>query len=499
MAHSFLDELTRRGLYQPERPPKPVGVLNVPKAAPGDPDAYRYALAALDSECRKVSEAPEGVRNDTLNTAGFNLGQLVSAGYLEGGEVIQQLTAAAAVCGLGTAEINATVPHAIRDGGKKPRAVQLQPRVEDADNTTFTPPAPVTVIEGTDDAQDNAEAVEAEPHPFSHGINGEQFIFRVQAEEPAIWGKGAHVLWSPGEALMVTGPPGVGKTTTVQQLVLARLGLRDDFLGYPVEKTTSKVLYLAMDRPRQIARSMRRMVDDGDRALLAERLVVWQGPLIADVAKQPNILLAMAQHFDADTIIVDSVKDAALGLGDSERAGMYNRARQRALAGDIQVVEISHQVKRGANGTSPKTLADVHGGMELTAGAGSVVLIWGQAGDPVVEFRHLKQPSDVVGPLFLVHDHDVGRTRVEEQPDAGDLLRLEPWKVWTAIDVAAVLSDSTGKPSRGDVERVRRKLERLADEGHVLRMPGEAGAATGKPATRYRWDQQAPDTGWEAS
>lgn len=494
MAHPFLEDLERRGLYQPERPPKPVGVLNLPSAAPGDADATRYALAALASECQKVSESSEGTRNTNLNTAAFNLGQLVAAGYLDGAEVTRELTAAAAICGLGMTEIDATVPHAIADGEKIPRQVHLEPRVEHADNTTFTIDPPAPAAEGDDNPEPPAE-----PHPFSHGIDGEQFIFRVQAEEPAIWGRDHMVLWAPGEALMVTGPPGVGKTTIVQQLILARIGLTKDFLGFPVQQTSTKVLYLAMDRPRQIARSMRRMVDDGDRQLLAERLVVWQGPLIADVAKQPNIFLAMAQHYGADTIVVDSVKDAALGLGDSERAGMYNRARQRALAGDIEVVEISHQVKRGNNGANPKTLADVHGGMELTAGAGSVVLVWGQAGDLLVEFRHLKQPSEMVGPLMVVHNHDAGRSTVESAPDAADILKMEPWKVWSVVDLAGALHDGDGKPSRGDVERIRRKLERLADEGHVLRIPGGKNPKGGRVEIRYRWAAAACETSWEPS
>lgn len=295
---------------------------------------------------------------------------------------------------------------------------------------------------------------------------------------------------------MVTGPPGVGKTTTVQQLVLARLGLTDSFLGLPVQKTKSRVLYLAMDRPRQIARSMRRMVDDGDRELLAERLVVWRGPLPADVATSPSILLAMARYYDADTIVVDSVKDAALGLADTERAGMYNRARQMALAEDIEMVEISHQVKRGANGANPKSLADVHGGMELTAGAGSVVLIWGEAGDPVVEMRHLKQPAELVGPLSLVHDHEAGRTHIEDQPDVGDLMKADASKVWSATDLAGAVSQSTSKPSRSDVERTRRKLDKLISGGHVVRIGTGGVGRYGKEEVRYRWAQQVPETSW---
>src|SRR5262249_30355396 len=45
------------------------------------------------------------------------------------------------------------------------------------------------------------------------------------AETQALWGEGGRVLWAPGEGLMIVGPQGVGKSTIVQQLVLARMGL----------------------------------------------------------------------------------------------------------------------------------------------------------------------------------------------------------------------------------------------------------------------------------
>ncbi|MFC5996930.1 AAA family ATPase [Pseudonocardia hispaniensis] len=399
-----------------------------------------------------------------------------------------------------------TIVHAVRDGGREPRIVRLNPDYGAPDAATLDPfTAPVgDSNQGRDDEPDEDPSGDGNPSgerdPFRHPqvATGEDFIFAVQAEEPAIWGRGAQVLWAPGEALIFTGPPGVGKTTITQQLVLARVGLVDTFLGFPVQPTSSKVLYLAMDRPRQIARSMRRMVDDGDRQLLAARLVVWKGPLPADAAARPDILLQAARAYGADTIIVDSVKDASVGLVGSEQAGLYNRARQRALAEGIEIVEIAHQRKHGANQGAPKTLQDMHGGMELSAGAGSVFLVWGQAGDLVVELNHLKQPAEMVGPLLLVHDHDAGRTEVEKRADAGDVMRLEPWKIWTPVDLAAVLSESTGKPSRGDVERVRRKVEKLATEGLVVRVPGEVGR-NGKPEVRYRWAQTAPDTTWGGS
>lgn len=479
------------------RAPKPApvngGVVTPIRAAPvpaGDPGAVRYAQAALTKECDALAGTGEGQRNHALNKAGFNIAQLVAAGHLDAQDAQDSLVQAALSCGLAIPEIRATLGSAFDAGAKQPRVVPA--RDETGTATDFGP--------GVRVAQDGGPTLDGdEADPFRHGIDGEKFVFQVETHEKALWGSKEKVIWSPGEALIVTGAPGVGKTTTVQQLILARVGLADQFLGFDVETTASKVLYLAMDRPRQIARSMRRMVDDGDRGLLAERLMVWRGPLPYDVADRSDVLLRMAEHYGADTIVVDSVKDAALGLSDSERAGKYNRARQRALAGGIEIVEIAHQVKKGAAGAAPKALADVHGGMELTAGAGSVVLIWGEAGDPVVEFLHLKQPAELVGPLTLVHDHEAGRTTLEKRMDEADVLRSEPWKVWTVLDIAGAVSGSDKKPSRSDMERSRRKLEKLIEAGCVLRIPGAVNPNGGKPENRYRWAESAPDTTWTAS
>jgi len=342
--HPFLTQLAAAGLYTaPVNDGATAVNLDLPSAPPGDPGAERYALAALDRECDAVSRAGEGARNSTLNTAGFNLGQLVAGGYLSGQVVLDRLRDAASLAGLGHDEINKTAPHAIRDGAKRPRHVQVVRDTMDANSTTFTHEIPEA------DAPAGSIAPTAED-PFSRYVLGGKFIFEQPAAADPIWGDARHVLWSPGEALMIVGPPGVGKTTTVQQLVLARVGVTDDFLGFPVKKTTSKVLYLAMDRPAQIGRSMRRMVIEGDRDLLDERLVVWPGPPPRDAAKAPEILKMLAEKAGADTIIVDSLKDAAVGLTDPETAGWYNRARQRALAAGIEVVEIAHQKKQGNGG-----------------------------------------------------------------------------------------------------------------------------------------------------
>jgi hypothetical protein len=84
---------------------------------------------------------------------------------------------------------------------------------------------------------------------FTHMVDGAPFVLDAPTTVPCIWGRGDEVIWAGGESLTIAGPPGVGKTTLSGQLVRARLGLLGTLLGYPVEPTSGRVLYLAMDRP----------------------------------------------------------------------------------------------------------------------------------------------------------------------------------------------------------------------------------------------------------
>lgn len=87
--------------------------------ANGNPDGY--VARACEAEAEMVATAVEGTRNDILNRAGWNLGQLVGAQVLDRGHAHQLLAGAARSCGLTEREIAQTLGRALDDGAQHPR------------------------------------------------------------------------------------------------------------------------------------------------------------------------------------------------------------------------------------------------------------------------------------------------------------------------------------------------------------------------------------------
>jgi hypothetical protein len=61
------------------------------------------------------------------------------------------------------------------------------------------------------------------------------------------------------------------------------------------------------------------------------RRSVWTGPPPYDFATRTSVLASMCRSANADTVIIDSLKDGAIGLSDDAVGAAYNRARQIAL------------------------------------------------------------------------------------------------------------------------------------------------------------------------
>jgi len=310
---------------------------------------------------------------------------------------------------------------------------------------------------GTDGRTDEGPSASA-----SRLVRGDAFVLDQPVDVPAVWGGASGtVAWAEGEPLMVVGPDGVGKTTLGQQIGLGRIGLRRRVLGMRVADDGRPLLYLAMDRPRQAARSLARMVTEDDRETLRDRLVVWRGPLPFNPLREVDGLANFAAEQNAGTVVIDSLKDVAAKLSDDEVGGRINSCIQEVIARDVQVLVLHHQRKQQQGAGPPKRLSDVYGSRWLTAGMGSVFCIWGDAGDLVVELTHLKQPLDEVGPLKLLHDHERGETTLVDQVD---LLSLATCSDGLTAEAAAAALFGTATPDRNQIEKARRRLDKLVPD-----------------------------------
>jgi replicative DNA helicase len=323
------------------------------------------------------------------------------------------------------------------------------------------------------------------------GMTGGEFLFDFYNEnDKPIWGQGSQSLWTRGEGTILTGTQGVGKSLLAQQLTLALIGIRPpELLGFPVQplRPSWQVLYLAMDRPRQIQRSFRRMVTETDRKVLDKRLVFWRGPLShLNLVRNPYSLVTWIEeeHPKVGVIVADSYKDLASGLSNDDVGSAINIAVQEVIARGREWLGVHHTRKAQVGNKTPRTLDDVYGSTFLTAGLGSVIGLGGEPGAISVELRHLKSPSDVVGPLDILHDHRNGTSRAADAAlEVIDVLSQANDGGVTLDEVALAVYYSN---TAADKQRARRQLEKLVNEGVAQYSPGGKGGrgGGGSPA---RW------------
>lgn len=326
------------------------------------------------------------------------------------------------------------------------------------------------------------EARIGEVHSTERLMPAGAFILDGVDEFEPLWGHGDQIAWAEGESLWICGPQGVAKSTLMQNVALRRHGiLGGEVLGWPVAIADEPGLYLAMDRPLQIKRSLRRMVGEEHRAALDANLIVWKGPPPADLARHTDTLVNLAEQAGVGTVYIDSLKDAAVGLSDDEVGSGFNRAIQTCLANGIEVIGAHHQRKGQQGGTKPKSLDDVYGSTWITSGAGSVVLLWGKAGDPVMELEHLKPPAEPVGPFKVFVDFDTGVVSIDEEVDLW--LLASRAQNGLAVEGAARALFGVSDPDRSQIEKARRKLDK---HPRLMKVDGIRPPGGGTPPTLYR-------------
>lgn len=441
-------------LLAPTRPPPPTG----PRVPPTD----AYAAAALKDQLDKVRFAQEGCRNDTLFIAAGTLAKLVNTGTLDEHTVRDSLTDAAYHCGLDSISASKTIESGFRSSAGE--VITILERTET--------PSRVSSIQTSEKVAENPTSGSA-MSPFGDfpPVDAFEWMFKADDRVVELWGEGDDLLWPEGEALLIAGSQGLGKSTLAGQLVRAQLGLQSEVLGLPVAQVTQPILYLAMDRPRQIRRSMRRQFSEDEREAIAGKLLIRPGPPIMDMAVDPTLLVRMAEAVNAGVVYVDSLKDAVVGLSGDEAGAMYNRGRQGLLAAGVNVCELHHLRKPSAEAGGG--ISSVYGSTWLTSGAGSVIILSGEPGDLEVKFRHVKTPSNEVGPWKIHLDPDRGSFSVRKI----DLLisvKNAGANGLTAEDAAKDIYECN-RPTMSEKKKAERQLDRLVQKNLLTRIDGLHG------------------------
>ncbi len=325
-------------------------------------------------------------------------------------------------------------------------------------------------------------------------------ILDVPAVPDSVWGDGNDILWAAGQALMIVGPDGIGKTTLAGNLVQARLGCgAGEVLGLPVKPGDRNVLVLLMDRPLQAMAALARLFTYDDRELLDARLRVWRGPPPQDLARNTTMLAQLCALADADTCVIDSLKDAALKLSDDETGSGWNRARQLAIEAGTQLVELHHPRKAQADNKKPSKLEDLYGSRWISAGAGSVICLWGEPGDLVVALTHLKAPASQAGPWHMGIDPAAGTVHLDRPvADLVQHVRDRGAKGATAISAAQILFDCTS-PDSSQQKKAAYRLDKKVADGVLYKRSGERGGGPDRVMTTWFLAAPEPETNPEAA
>lgn len=141
----FIDNVRRRDAAETAK-----GRARIPLQQPRQATNAGYAAQGLANEVANVRAATKGERNGILNTAAFNVGQLVQPGGIEFATAVTELRSAALSVGLTERELTSwDLPErGLRDG----QAKALRD-LTDKTSSAFTPPPPPPVVLSYEDME----------------------------------------------------------------------------------------------------------------------------------------------------------------------------------------------------------------------------------------------------------------------------------------------------------------------------------------------------------
>lgn len=312
---------------EPEDPqPRPVQEVLTPARGAWEPTTY--AQTALNAECAQIAMAPEGTRNDALNRAALNMGQLIAGGQISEQNVTTALTHAGIAAGLEAREIAKTIASGYRKGAQRPRT----PREA----------APV--------GPQSPELPELAPES--------RFI-----DWDALWADQTEIEWlcepviPAGRLVSLYSPPGVGKSLLALDLAAA-ISRGAPSLG--ADTTQAPVLYLDYENVELDVRDRLQSMALTPNDLQA--LHYWSFPDLPplDTPEGGQALLKAARHVRAGLVVIDTLSRCVAG-DENEAATILNLYRSTLMplkAAGVAVLRLDHTGKdeaKGQRGTSAKS------------------------------------------------------------------------------------------------------------------------------------------------
>jgi hypothetical protein len=232
MPDDFVEELRKRDAAEAARQRAIAGPQRPRRATNGRSEGGStggYSETALRLEYQNVSTADSGTRNHTLNTAGFNLGQLVAVGELEFDVVVRELTSAAIQAGLTRTELKRTdLPErAIRKGMGSPRDMSDKGTQGNSDRR----------VHPSSRTSTNEAAHKGESDEWGERKITLRRMSTVTTRVPQwVWKHSDHPCIQLGTFAMFAGKSGVGKSTAARWFAarLTRGELPGVWEGHPM-------------------------------------------------------------------------------------------------------------------------------------------------------------------------------------------------------------------------------------------------------------------------
>lgn len=342
--------------------PEPVQRTTAPAGA-----EERWAAAALAKEAENVRTAQERTRNDTLNQAALNLGQIVAAGLLDEAQVRAELMAAAQTAGLAPSAAAATITSGMTKGKTEPRRRPAPARKEAAQQRAGTPTRPpyeppmVTMRELlARDLQPIAQIVEGLVVP---GLN------------------------------VLAGKPKMGKSWLALQLALAVAS------GQPVWNRATqqgRALYFGLeDSERRLQNRLAKMTEQHDYPAAADQLICGVTLPRLDAGGAAALKTTLERYPDTQLVVLDTlarIKSASPAKGNAYDADSLLGDQLQAIAKEhgIALLVVTHMRKMAAD----DPLDAVSGSLGLTGAADSVLLLTRKRGEGDAMLRVTSRDMD---------------------------------------------------------------------------------------------------------